>query len=170
MTVIKSSLTKLKNFCDASINKIPPHIFTDFATEAVFDPVKLTLDDTSNIRSVDDLWSLWKKFAQTKNVLVDGQNIRLSDYHTENIANLLCPDYNPTERIVVQIAVEKIRKVLPAPLKVYFDVMFPLPIDAHSVMTSLDVFKTSRQTFLDTHEAQIDEPLRKKLDDTIVTN
>lgn len=170
ITVIKSSLGKLKDFCDAPINKIPPHIFSDFATEAGFSTTPLNIDSTSNIRSVDDLWKRWKRFAETKHVTVDGQTLRLKDFHTDDISNILCPDYNPTERIVVQIAVEKIRKVLPAPLKADFDVMFPLPIDAHSMMTSLDVFKTSRQTFLDTHEAQIDEPLKKKLDDTIVTN
>lgn len=168
--VIKSSLGKLKDFCDAPINKIPPHIFGDFATAAGFFTTPLSIDSTSNIRSVDDMWKLWKRFAQTKNILVDGQNVRLSDFHTDNISAILCPDYNPTERIVVQIATEKIRKTLPAPLKADFDLMFPLPIDAHSAMVSLDTFKTSWQTFLDTHEADIDEKLRKKLDDLIVTN
>lgn len=170
ITVIKSSLGKLKDFCDVPINKIPPHIFSDFATEAGFSTTPLNIDSTSNIRSVDDLWKRWKRFAETKHVTVDGQTLRLKDFHTDDISAILCPDYNPTERIVVQIAIEKIRKVLPAPLKADFDVMFPLPIDAHSMMISLDVFKTSWQVFLDTHEAQIDEPLRKKLDDTIVTN
>ena len=168
--VIKSSLGKLKDFCAAPINKIPPHIFNDFATEAGFSASPLTIDATSNIRSVDDLWKRWKRFAETKNVTVDWQIIRLKDFHNENISTILCPDYNPTERIVVQIAIEKIRKTLPAPLKADFDLVFPLPIDAHSAMVSLDTFKTSWQTFLDTHETEIDGKLRKKLDDTIVTN
>lgn len=77
--VIKSSISSLKKFCDDSINKIPVNIFTDFATEAIFNPTTLDVDSTSKIKTVDDLWKLWKQFSQTKMITVDGQNVRLAD-------------------------------------------------------------------------------------------
>ncbi len=168
LKVIKSSISDLKKFCADSINKIPANIFADFATEAIFNPATLDVDSTSKIKTVDDLWKLWKQFAQTKMIVVDGQNVRLADYHDASFSKILCPEYNPTERIVVQIAIQKLKKNLSAALKADFDLVFTSPIDAHSSMTSLMSFKTAWETFLSTHV--LDEALIKKLNNIVVTN
>jgi hypothetical protein len=80
------------------------------------------------------------------------------------------PDYNPTERVMVTIAITKIRKELKGDLKAAFDAQFQLPITIFSVYQDLINFKNEWVQFLDDHAADIDKPLAKKLDSIIVTN
>ena len=118
---------------------------------------------TSNLQTLDDLYLFRKKFAEK-------ENISLKDNQKKNIENLLCPAYDPVERVMVQIAIDKIRATLPAALRRDFDARFPGPITAFSILQDLGAFKNEWIVFLDTHQAQIDQTLAKKLDQIIVTN
>lgn len=84
--------------------------------------------------------------------------------------SILMPQYNPTERIMITVALTKIRKELKGPLKVAFDSYFSLPITIFSAYQDLLGFRDQWSQFLYDHAAEIDESLAKKLDSVIVTN
>jgi hypothetical protein len=115
------------------------------------------------LQTIDDLYLLWKKF-------IEKENISLKDNQKKNIEHLLCPVYDPVERVMVQVAIDKIRTTLPASLRGDFDVRFHGPITAFSSLQDLGVFKNEWIVFLESHQHQIDKPLAKKLDQIIVTN
>jgi hypothetical protein len=101
---------------------------------------------------------------------VEKEGISLKANQKKNIENLLCPDYDPVERVMVQIAIDKIKNTLPTALRNDFDQRFRGPITAFSLLQDLGTFKNEWIAFLDIHQAQIDQPLAKKLDQIIVTN
>ena len=82
----------------------------------------------------------------------------------------MTPNYNPTERVMVTVAITKIRRELKWSLRTAFDQQFPLPVDIFSSYQDLINFKTEWMQFLDDHASEIDKPLAKNLDDVIVTN
>ncbi|MEI6672769.1 MAG: hypothetical protein WCL02_05595 [bacterium] len=112
---------------------------------------------------MDDLPVLWKKFIEKEGII-------LGETSTEHVGNILTPNYNPTERVMVTVALTKIRKELKGSLKTAFDASFPLPVDIFSSYQDLLNFKTEWIFFLDEHASEIDESLAKKLDSVIVTN
>jgi len=101
---------------------------------------------------------------------LEKEGIKLSDTVNQQISALLVPDFNPTERVMVEVALTKIRKTLPWSLKTTFDQRFSLPITIFSPHQDVLTFKDDWLAFLDEHRDQIDEKLAKKLDDVIVTN
>lgn len=121
------------------------------------------LSADGKIQRVDDLYLLRKKF-------LDKEGIELSETADQQISAFLVPDFNPTERVMVEIALKKIRKLLPGSLKDYFDERFQFPITIFSPYQDLLSFKQDWLLFLDEHKGQIDETLAKKLDAVIVTN
>jgi hypothetical protein len=115
------------------------------------------------LQTVDHLYSFWKSFAEKEHIVIKpNQHI--------NIETILCPEYNPAERIMVQVAITKLRKELPNALHKDFDERFKLPLTAFSALGNLRTFKQQWLIFLDEHASKIDEKLAKKLDGVIVTN
>ncbi|MEI8091440.1 MAG: hypothetical protein WCG98_04320 [bacterium] len=53
------------------------------------------------MKTIEDINLLWNKY-------VEKENITLKDTQKKNIEDVLCPDYDPVERIMVQVAIEKI--------------------------------------------------------------
>jgi len=82
----------------------------------------------------------------------------------------LTPDYNPTERVMVAVAITKIKRELKGDLRAAFDVQFSLPITIFTSYQDLINFKTEWIQFLDDHASDIDQSLAKKLDSIIITN
>jgi len=115
------------------------------------------------LKNIDNLYLVWKKFLEK-------EGITLGKTAAEHAERILTPNYNPTERIMVTVAITKIRKQLKGKLKAAFDTQFSLPIDIFSPYQDLINFRDERVQFLDDHAADIDEDLAKKLDKIIVTN
>lgn len=82
----------------------------------------------------------------------------------------MTPNYNPTERIMVTVAITKIGKELKGDLKAAFDAYFLLPIDVFSPYQDLITFRDEWSQFVGDHAAEISQSLAKKLDSIIVTN
>lgn len=161
--VIEKSLDNLRKFCDDKINNIPDNTFNKFASKVWFTHDTLVISPDGSIKNVDGLPMLWKKF-------LDNEGITLGKTSAEHAEKILTPDYNPTERLMVTVAITKIRKELKGSLKTAFDLQFPLPIDIFTSYRDLLTFKVEWTQFLDDHASQIDAWLAKKLDDVIVTN
>jgi hypothetical protein len=101
--------------------------------------------------------------------------VSLTDTVANHAAKILIPDYNPTERIMVEIALNKIRKELKGKLRSDFDERFfdsehIGKINIHSPYQDLLSFRREWLSFLTEHKPSIDESLAKKLDDIMVTN
>jgi len=160
---IQQSLSGLQKFCKDKINNVPDGTFKKFADEMWFTHDKLAISPDGKIKTIDGLPGLWKKF-------LENEGIKLGDTSAEEAERILTPDYNPTERAMVTIALTKIRKELKWGLRAAFDAQFPLPVDIFSSYQDLLSFKTEWTHFLDDHAAEIDKPLAKKLDSVIVTN
>jgi len=163
MHVIQSWLQSLHDFCDDSTNTISSDLFAKFASFAWFDSRTHVLSADGKIQRIDDLYLLRKKF-------LDKEGVDLSDVADQQISAFLVPDFNPTERVMVEVALKKIRKLLPWSLKVPFDERFELPITIFSPHQDVLTFKDDWLLFLDQHKDQIDEKLAKNLDKVIVTN
>lgn len=174
MNVINKSLSDLKEFCEDPINKMPDSVRNNFADSVGCDKTDCTIKSTGRLRTVDDLRKYRKEYAETEMIVPIWWNpkfpIRLKEYHMEAIQKILNPNYNPTERIMINIAINKIRKVLSGSLKAAFDAQFPQQVDAFSNYQDLNSFAEDRVQFIKDHAAQIDESLAKELDDVIVTN
>lgn len=161
--VMQETLGQFDRFCKSNINNMPSGVFKRFADKAWFDHESYNIPSGSNLKTVDDLYIVWKKF-------VENEHIDLWNEQKKNIENVLCPDYDPVERVMVEIAITKIKKALPRALHDDFDAQFPIPITAFSTLNNLRTFQQERLTFLDLHKNSIDEPLAKKLDAVIVNN
>jgi len=112
---------------------------------------------------LDALYAVWKDFLKK-------EDIHLGETIAQHAEQILTPNYNPTERIMVTVAIAKMKKELKGTLKATFDAQFPLPIDIFSPYQDLLSFKNTLKDFLDDHASEIDESLAKKLDSVIVTN
>jgi len=112
---------------------------------------------------LDALYAVWKDFLKK-------EDIHLGETIAQHAEQILTPNYNPTERIMVTVAIAKMKKELKGTLKAAFDAQFPLPIDIFSPYQDLLSFKNTLKDFLDDHASEIDESLAKKLDSVIVTN
>lgn len=167
---MEESLKKLQLFCKKPINKIPDSVFKDFANATWFDPDSCILDPDGELKTIDDLWIQWKQFSESETVPVGGENIKLKDHHKESFQTILNPNYNPTERVMIQVACQKIKKLLPKNLHTDFDLRFESSINAFSAIQTLTAFQTEWIDFLRDHAWVIDESLAKKLDKVIVTN
>lgn len=161
--VMEESLSSLKDFCQNKQNNIPANTFKDFADFAWFDHASCTLSPDGRLRTVDGLLILWNEFLQKNNISLSSTMLDMSE-------RILTPDYNPTERVMITVAITKLRKELKWPLKTAFDKDFPLPIDVFSPYQNLLDFKNQWLFFLETHASQIDQSLAKKLDSVTVTN
>ncbi len=161
--VMYKSLEDFKIFCEDSTNNLPAHIFNDFAAFAGFDPNSFEISADGKLKTIDDLYIVRKKFIEKEKITIG----ETSANHAERILN---PDYNPIERMMITVAITKIRKLLKGPLKDAFDEQFPLPITLFSSCQDLIHFKNERSQFLLDHVSEIDESLAKKLDSIIVTN
>lgn len=161
--VIRQSLSSLQEFCKDGGDAIADDTFKKFADFAGFDDDNLAISHDGKIKNVDSLYSLWKDFLKK-------EHITLEDTSATEIEQILSPEYNPTERIMVTVALTKIRKELKGTLRADFDEQFPLPLDIFSPCADLLNFKMKRSRFLDDHAGDIDESLAKKLDSVIVTN
>ncbi len=161
--VMTDTLKKFAHFCKGSENDMPKDTFKKFAAEAGFDPNSCNIPKDSKLNTVDKLYELWLNFTVKENIL-------LKQNQKKDIENLLCPDYAPVERVMVQVAITKIKKTLPHSLHADFDDRFKTPITAFSALGDLRVFSIEWGIFLDNHSDQIDKNLAKKLDEIIVTN
>jgi len=123
----------------------------------------LVIYNDGKIKTLDDLPELWKNF-------IEKEGITLGKKSTEDIENILIPEYNPTERIMVTVALTKIKKELKGSLRVAFDAKFKLPIDIFSSYHDLINFRDEWGQFLLDHASEIDESLAKKLDSIIITS
>jgi hypothetical protein len=103
-----------------------------------------------SIKTVDGLPMLWKKFLEK-------EGITLGKTSAEHAEKILTPDYNPTERLMVTVAITKIRKELKGSLKTAFDDQFSLPIDIFSSYRDLLTFKVEWTQFLYDHASEIDK-------------
>ena len=161
--VMEESLSTLKNFCQNKQNNLPLDLFKYFADFAWFDHTSCTLSPDGKLRIVDSLPVVWKEFLHKKQISLNSTMLNMSE-------RILTPEYNPTERAMIGVAIRKLRKELSWSLKAAFDQDFPLPIDVFSPYQNLLDFKNQWIFFLETHASQIDESLAKKLDSVIVTN
>lgn len=161
--VMQETLSSFKTFCHTPINAIPSGLFEKFSQELGFDATHCSIPSSSSLRTIDDIYALWKAF-------IEKEGIVLKDNQKKNIEILLCPQYNPTERIVVEVAIGKLAKELPRTLKLDFTKRFPAKLDAFSPFSNLRVFARERRLFLDDHAHEIDDALAKQLDSIIVTN
>jgi len=161
--VMEESLSTLNDFCNNKQNNIPDHIFKDFADFAWFDYTSCTLSPDGRLRTIDSLPILRKEFLEKKSIVLSPAILDMSE-------RILTPDYNPTERVMITVAITKLRKELKWSLKAAFDQDFSLPIDVFSPYQNLLDFKNQWIFFLETHASQIDESLAKKLDSVTVTN
>jgi len=172
--VMEDSLSNLKTFCENKINKMPSWVWEDFSKEAWFDKNSCKIDRNGKLKTIDDLWVCRKQYTETKSIKTswDGDNndLRLKDYHMESIEKILNPNYNPTERIIVGIAVKKIWNELKWKLKKDFEDRFGKEVNIFSDIQDLVSFQNERINFLEDHKSEIDANLIKKLDDIIVTN
>ncbi|HBB04126.1 TPA: hypothetical protein DCZ39_04495 [Patescibacteria group bacterium] len=160
---MQQSLSDLHTFCDDTKNNLPATAFSGFASFAGFDMNNHIIDTDSKLKTIDDLYFVWKKFLEKEGIV-------LGDSAIEKIEGILIPKYNPTERIMVTVALTKIRKELKGSLRIAFDEQFPLPISIFSPYQNLLNFKNQWGQFLLDHASEIDESLAKKLDTIIVTN
>lgn len=160
---MQSSLENLHTFCDDSVNNLPVDLFDKFASFAGFHPTSHIINANGKLQVIDDLYLVRKKFLDKEGVVV-------SDTVADQIPTLLIPSYNPTERLMVEIALKKIRRELKGKLKDDFDQKFSLPITIFSPYQDILSFKSEWLSFLDEHQESIDEKLAKTLDNIIVTN
>lgn len=123
----------------------------------------MIISSDGSLKIVDDLYLVWKNFLEK-------EGIKLGETSVEQAEHILTPNYNPTERVMVTVALTKIKKELKGTLKTAFDTQFPLPITIFSSYQDLINFKTEWTQFLDDHASEIDKSLAKKLDSIIVTN
>jgi hypothetical protein len=161
--VIKKSLEDFKTFCEDNINNVPSDAYNKFASAAGFDSNTFQLDPDGKCKTIDDILVVRKKFLEK-------EGITLGKTSAEHAERILSPLYNPTERVMVTVAISKIRKTFTGALKTAFDTQFKLPITIFSPYQDLFSFKNERTQFLIDHETEIDESLAKKLDAIIVTN
>ncbi|MEI6774446.1 MAG: hypothetical protein WCL18_06780 [bacterium] len=63
------------------------------------------LSSDGKIRTLDDLPLLWKKFLEK-------EGIKLGETSAQHAERILTPNYNPTERVMVTVALTKIRREL----------------------------------------------------------
>lgn len=163
MHVIEKSLSALQKFCKDANNALPDWTFKKFADATGFDHESLVLSADGKIRILDDLLLVWNKFLEK-------EGVKLGETSGKDIERILMPDYNPTERMMITVAVAKIKKELKWTLKTAFDAKFPLPLDIFSSCQNLIQFRDEFKNFLDDHASEIDEWLAKKLDSIIVSN
>ncbi len=161
--VMEESLSKLKKFCETAGTTLPADIFANFARFAWFDSTHCRLDSDGKMIDIGSLISVWNEFLKR-------EKITLSADALQNIETILFPTYTPTERIMITIALQKIRKELPWSLKDDLDMAFSMPITVFSSHLHLTDFKEHWLHFLTDHSDEIDENLAKKLDAVIVTN
>lgn len=161
--VMEHSLSQLKDFCEDKNNNIPDGTFKKFADAAWFTHDTLLIDSAGKLKNIDDLYLVWKKF-------IEKEDISLGKTSAEHAERMLTPNYNPTERIMVTVALSKLRKELKGSLKTAFDEQFPLPVDIFSSYKDLLGFKNEWSQFIADHASEIDESLAKKFDKVIVTN
>lgn len=161
--VMQESLRSFDTFCKEKVNNIPEGTFKKFADQAGFDHETYHIPRWSKLQTVDDLYLFWKSFAEN-------EGIEIKPNQHKNIEDILCPEYNPVERIMVEVAITKLRKELPTALQDDFDERFVLPLTAFSALGNLRNFKQAWLSFLDDHASQIDKNLAKKLDSVRVTN
>lgn len=160
--VMEKSISDLKKFCDDDINHIPSGTFKKFADAAGFDADTLTLSPEGKLKTIDDLYSVRKRF-------LENENIKLKPVTASHAERIMMPKYNPTERLMVKIAIKKISGELSGPLKKSFDTQFTAP-DIFSSYQDLVSFRLEWSQFLADHASQIDKDLAKKLDNLIVSN
>jgi hypothetical protein len=103
-----------------------------------------------SIKTVDSLPILWKEFLENEGIV-------LGKTASEQAERILNPEYNPTERLMVTVAITKIRKELKGSLKTAFDDHFSLPIDIFTSYHDLLTFKVEWTQFLDDHASEIDK-------------
>ena len=161
--VVNKSLATLKTFCADESNAVPEDTFKKFADVAWFDHTTLDISPDGKIKILDDLPLLWKKFLEK-------ENITLWETAGKQAERILTPNYNPTERVMITVAITKIKKELKGSLKTAFSSRFPLSVDIFSTCQDLLTFRDELKNFLDDHASEIDELLAKKLDSIIVTN
>ena len=161
--VVMKSLEWLKKFCEDDINNLPATAFGQFATLVWFDVHSFKVDPDGKIKNSDNLAALWKKFLEK-------EHISLGKTAAEQAEHILSPNYNPTERIMVTVAINKIEAILPWALKIAFKKQFSTPVSMLSSYQDLLTFKQEWLQFTKDHESEIDEKLAKKLDDIMVTN
>lgn len=102
---MEESLSSLKDFCKDKQNNIPANTFKDFADFASFDHTSCTLSPDGRLRTVDSLPILWNEFLQKNNISLSSTMLDMSE-------RILTPDYNPTERVMITVAITKLRKEL----------------------------------------------------------
>ncbi|MCX6823849.1 MAG: hypothetical protein NT085_01880 [candidate division SR1 bacterium] len=163
LQVMNSSLSDLKKFCADSTNNIPVDVFKKFADAAGFNHSTLEISPDGKIAILDDLPLVWKKFLEKEGIV-------LGETSAAQAERILTPNYNPTERVMITVALTKIKRELKGSLRAAFEVEFPLPITVHSTCQDLLAFKDALSFFLTTHASEIDESLAKKIDSVIVTN
>ena len=161
--VMEQSLQQLQSFCADDINAIPEGTFKKFADVAGFTHDKLVISSDGKLKNIDALLDIWTKF-------IEKEWITLGKTATTQIEHILTPPYNPTERMMVTVAITKIRKQLTWKLKADFDAQFTLPITIFTSYQDLLGFRDQWSQFLYDHSAEIDKTLAKKLDAIIVTN
>jgi len=161
--VIKASLKNFKAFCADKINNIPADIFEKFAKQVGFNPDDFAIDSDGRIKTIDDLYISWKKFVEKENLII-------KELQNENIEKILNPEFSPTERCMVNVALKKLRKEITWPLRIAFDARFGTEVTIFSKVQNLVAFKNEWLAFLADHQGKIDENLAKKLDSIIVSN
>ncbi len=163
--VMRQSLSDLQEFCDDNTNNIHSDTFKKFADTAWFNATTHKLSADGKLKTIDDLHLVRKKFLEK-------EDITLWETSAQHAERILTPNYNPTERVMVTVALTKIRKELKWKFKDDFDEKFgnPLKVDIFSPYQDLLNFKNERIQFLTDHPTEIDESLAKKLDSIIVTN
>lgn len=162
-TTIIQELKKLQEYCDKGENKMPAHIFQNFANDIKLGTSPITITKATKISKIWNLFSVRTHY-------IEDNGITIQDHQKSQIEKILSPSYLPTERLLISATIKKIKKNLPNNLIPDFEANFQLPIDIHSPFENLKNLQQQRTIFLDSHKTEIDENLAKKLDKIIVTN
>jgi hypothetical protein len=142
---------------------MPADIFRQFSEYADFEHDPLRLNSSGKIKKVSDLEKAWNMFVEDEKVTINPQK-------GKEVSQILSPEYIPTERLLVQATLKKLRKELPKNLKAAFDKQFSQTVTIYSSVQTLVQFKNVWIEFLSLHAGEIDEELAKNLDNIIVTN
>lgn len=161
--VMEHSLKQLQDFCENENNQIPQGTFKKFADAAWFSYASLLISSDGKFKNIDDISPFWKAF-------IEKEAITISDSSAETIENILNPNYNPTERIMVSVLLSKIKKIFTWSLRSAFDAKFSLPISIFVPYQDLLGFRDEWRIFIADHASEIDEALAKQLDALVVTN
>jgi len=160
--VISSTLRWFKKFSKT----IWSNVFSDFADFAGFDKTSFIVNSNSKILNIPNIYEVWERFLNTSTGVV----LWLSGTKKEQVKNILTPDFDYTEKMLISAMITKIWESLPDAVKSIFEYEFSLPLTAFHSVQSLRNFKLEWDRFLTTYHTYFDKKIIKKLNNLVVTN